>query len=110
MHNEADGPPVACQQPALNGQPNARCPKRLPHPSSLCAPLPPGNNRVRRLDGRTKVITTVAGNGTQGFSGDGGPATAARLRSPMGLAVDVAGNVYIADTGRAAPPTAVRAI
>jgi sugar lactone lactonase YvrE len=56
------------------------------------------NNRVRRIDTRG-IITTVAGNGTRGFSGDGGSATAAKLNSPLGLAVDAAGNLYIADTG-----------
>jgi sugar lactone lactonase YvrE len=44
------------------------------------------------------VIITVAGNGTQGFSGDGGPATSAELYSPESVAVDSAGNLYIADT------------
>ena len=54
------------------------------------------NNRVRRVssDG---VITTVAGNGAAGFSGDGGPATSAQLSSPNGVAVDGTGNLYIAD-------------
>ena len=54
-----------------------------------------GNGRVRRVD-RFGTITTVAGTGEYGYSGDGGPATAARLRSPMRLAVDAAGNLYIA--------------
>ena len=44
-------------------------------------------------------IYTVAGTGTGGFSGDGGPATAAELNSPDGVAVDHAGNLLIADTG-----------
>lgn len=44
------------------------------------------------------IITTVAGNGQVGFSGDGGPATAASLSTPLALALDVAGNLYIADT------------
>jgi len=56
------------------------------------------NNRVRRvaLDG---TISTVAGNGTAGYSGDGGPATDAQLNAPNGIAVDAANNLYIADYG-----------
>jgi sugar lactone lactonase YvrE len=54
-----------------------------------------GNDRIRKVSGG--VITTVAGNGTYGYSGDNGPATSARLRSPTGVAVDSAGNLYIAD-------------
>ena len=50
------------------------------------------------------VITTVAGNGTGGFSGDGGPATAASLNSPRGVALDAAGNLYIADLEQPAHP------
>ena len=44
------------------------------------------------------MITTVAGNGTAGYSGDGGPATAAELDRPQGVAVDAAGDLFIADT------------
>jgi sugar lactone lactonase YvrE len=54
-----------------------------------------GNNCVRKVSGGT--ITTVAGNGIAGFSGDGGPATSASLNSPTGIALDAAGNLYIAD-------------
>ncbi|WP_086055668.1 NHL repeat-containing protein, partial [Protofrankia coriariae] len=54
------------------------------------------NNRVRRVDS-DGVITTVAGTGAPGYSGDDGPATAAQLARPGGLAADTAGNLYIAD-------------
>lgn len=55
-----------------------------------------GNNRIRRVD--SGIVTTVAGTGIPGFSGDGGQATAAALNSPRGLAVDTSGNVYIGDS------------
>lgn len=55
------------------------------------------NNRVRKV-APNGLVTTVAGSGTIGYSGDGGPATAATLNTPQGLAVDAAGNLYIADT------------
>jgi DNA-binding beta-propeller fold protein YncE len=44
-------------------------------------------------------ISTIAGDGTQGFSGDGGSASGAILNSPAAVAIDVAGNVYVADSG-----------
>ena len=55
------------------------------------------NNIVREVD-LTGLITTVAGTGAQGFSGDGGSATSAMLDSPAGVTVDSQGNIYIADT------------
>jgi len=55
------------------------------------------NNRIRKVSGGT--ITTVAGNGAYGFSGDGGPATSASLNYPPGVVVDSVGNLYIADSG-----------
>jgi uncharacterized protein (TIGR03437 family) len=56
-----------------------------------------GNNRIRRVS--NGVITTVAGNGENGFSGDNGPAASAQLSNPLSVAVDSAGNLYIADSG-----------
>ena len=58
-----------------------------------------GDNLIRRVDATSGVITAVAGNGTWGYSGDAGLATAAMLASPQGIAVDAAGNLYIADYG-----------
>ena len=55
------------------------------------------NNRIRKVSA-AGIITTVAGNGQRGFSGDGGPAIDASLNSPFGVAVDTAGNLYIADS------------
>ncbi|MBI4472136.1 MAG: SMP-30/gluconolactonase/LRE family protein [Acidobacteria bacterium] len=57
------------------------------------------NNRIRKVAAKTGVITTVAGTGVFEFDGDGGPATTARLAEPNGVAVDLAGNLFIADTG-----------
>ncbi len=56
-------------------------------------------SRVRQVDATTGIITTVAGATTAGFSGDGGPATQALLNMPIGLALDSAGNLYVADAG-----------
>jgi streptogramin lyase len=56
-----------------------------------------GNHRVRRVDGATGTITTVAGSGRKGFSGDGGPATSADLDEPYGLAIASDGTIYFAD-------------
>jgi streptogramin lyase len=59
-----------------------------------------GNNVIRRIDGITGIITTVAGTGTQqGYTGDNGPAIAAKLNQPYGLTFDANQNLYIADTG-----------
>jgi sugar lactone lactonase YvrE len=58
------------------------------------------NNVVREVKANGTIVT-VAGNGTPGYRGDGGPATDARLSDPSGVAVDGRGNLYIADTGNA---------
>ena len=57
------------------------------------------NNRVRRVDFVTNIITTIAGNGTPGFSGDGGAATSAQLNNPEWVCVDSSNNIYITDAG-----------
>jgi hypothetical protein len=56
------------------------------------------NNRIRWVDGHG-IIYTVAGDGTYGFSGNGGAAAGAELAAPLGVGVDPSGNIYIADTG-----------
>ncbi len=56
-----------------------------------------GNHVIRKVDGNN-VISTFAGNGIAGYSGDGGPATSASLNGPWGVGVDMTGNVYIADS------------
>jgi sugar lactone lactonase YvrE len=55
------------------------------------------NQRIRKINGQG-IITTIAGNGQAGFSGDGGLAIVAALNRPQGIATDPAGNLYIADT------------
>lgn len=56
------------------------------------------NHRVRRIDARTGIVTTVAGSGRLGYDGDGGLAVAASLYAPHGVTLDAAGNVFIADS------------
>jgi len=56
------------------------------------------NNVVRRIDLTSGVIDTVAGTGTEGYAGDGGPAREARLNRPFGVAFDAEGDLYISDT------------
>ena len=59
-----------------------------------------GNHAIRRVDGKTGVITTVAGGvHGAGFSGDGGPAGEARLSDPTGIGLDGLGNLYVVDAG-----------
>ncbi|WP_321475942.1 hypothetical protein [uncultured Paludibaculum sp.] len=58
-----------------------------------------GDHRIRRVDAATGLIYTIAGRGAKGFSGDGGPALAAEISYPTGIAVDHTGKVYFADQG-----------
>jgi hypothetical protein len=57
------------------------------------------NARIRKVDGNTGIITTIAGNGVHGFSGDGGPATQASLKFPKGVCTNSVGDIFIADEG-----------
>ncbi len=57
------------------------------------------NHVVRRIDARTKIITTLAGTGVAGFGGDGGPAVSAQLRQPHSIAFDSQGRLLICDIG-----------
>jgi sugar lactone lactonase YvrE len=56
------------------------------------------NNRIRKVDKTTSIITTVAGTGIRGYSGDNGPATSAKLYYPWKITCDSSGNIFIADT------------
>lgn len=57
-----------------------------------------GNNAIRVIWAATGIITTIAGNGNQGDTGDGGPATSATLNQPWGVSLDPQGDIFIADT------------
>ncbi|MBN8884747.1 MAG: Ig-like domain repeat protein [Rudaea sp.] len=89
--------------PGFSGDGDAATSARLNYPAGLTLDAAGAlyfsdslNQRVRKIAGGT--ISTIAGNGTQGYSGDGGAATSAQLASPWGVAVDSAGStVYVAD-------------
>jgi trimeric autotransporter adhesin len=57
-----------------------------------------GNNRIRKVNS-SGIITTIAGTGSNGFSGDGGQATSAQISSPQAITMDASGNIYFADAG-----------
>jgi len=82
------------ETPFLVIQPSQVCCDSLDH-IYFADPL---NHYVWKLDGNTGTMTKVAGNGTSGSSGDGGPATSAQLNKPEGVCVDGWGNIYIGDT------------
>jgi len=108
-----DGGPATIAQLRLDSIVLNAVTSGLPHWLTLAlGPLPPGiavdrdgnvyvadngNSRVRKISA-AGIITTVAGSGTQGFSGDGGPAIGAQLSPVFGLAVDLEGNLLIADS------------
>jgi uncharacterized protein (TIGR03437 family) len=88
--------------PGFSGDGSAASGAQVAYPSGLAADTggnvyfsDTANQRVRKISGG--IISTVAGNGTSGYGGDGGAAGSAQLNSPAGLAVDSAGNLYIAD-------------
>jgi DNA-binding beta-propeller fold protein YncE len=56
-----------------------------------------GNHCVRRIDAKTRIITTIAGTGKAGFAGDGGPASKAQFNQPHSLAFDTSGHLYVCD-------------
>jgi len=75
-------------------------------PKYMCADGPgnlyivcSGSNQIRRIDAVTNIITTVAGTGVPGYSGDGGPAIAATFNGLLGLCIDLGGNLYVVDSG-----------
>ncbi len=57
------------------------------------------DNHVVRKVNTSGIVSTIAGNGTAGTSGDGGPATAAQISQPVGMTIDVSGNLYVAEYG-----------
>jgi len=66
-----------------------------------------GNQRIRRIDATTGIISTIAGNGTAGYAGDGSSATTANISNPTGVAVDSQGQVYILSSAPTAGTTQV---
>lgn len=78
----------------------------LEQPQSLCLDkygnifiADRGNQRIRKVDAASGIITTYAGNGAIGYAGDGGVAVSAELSMPSGVCTDTSGNLYIADNG-----------
>ena len=93
--------------PTFSGDNGSALTASLTEPSGVCVDASgnlyiadKGNNRVRKVN-TIGTIITVAGDGTQGYSGDGATATAAQLQYPIDVAFDAAGNLYISDSGNA---------
>src|SRR5205814_4040296 len=113
-------PNITCRQPgyiytvagvlgpfgyAGDGQPSTSTSVELNKPSGLAIDgagnlyiADTNNHVVRLISAATGMITTIAGTGVRGFSGDGAAATSAQLNSPTGVALDLDGNVFIADS------------
>ncbi len=87
---------------AYSGDGAAATAAGIPYPKDICTDRA-GNilitcyNNVRKINPFTGVITTIAGTGNAGYSGDGGPATQAEMRFPWGITTDTTGNIYIAE-------------
>jgi sugar lactone lactonase YvrE len=89
--------------PGFSGDGGAATLAKLNHPGQIAVDgagniyVAELNNNIIRKINTSGIISTIAGTGIAGFSGDGGPATAAKLNSPYSIAIDVAGNMYIGD-------------
>ena len=97
---------VAGTNPGYTGDGGAATAARLRNPASVTVASngdfyigDTGNDVIRKVTAATGIITTYAGTGTAGYTGDGGAATSARLRAPQGLVRASNGDLYIADTG-----------
>jgi DNA-binding beta-propeller fold protein YncE len=77
----------------------ARRPKRVSTCRSRSSPIRPeaGGNRIRKVDHATGIITTIAGDGTPGYSGDGGPAAQAEINHPVDVAIADDNTIYFSD-------------
>jgi sugar lactone lactonase YvrE len=84
--------------PATSARLNLPCEVKLDAGGNLFI-VDLGNNRVRRVDAHSGIITTIAGSGKWGYSGDNGPATAAALKTVRSICFDRFGNLYLADFG-----------
>ena len=90
--------------PGYSGDGGPASAAQLNYPMSVCADASGNvyipdrfNHRIRKVDAVTGIISTIAGTGTPGYSGDGGPAGTAQLHYPAGISIDLAGNLYVAD-------------